>query len=137
MVLLAAPAWAARPATPEEQAAVAAVYETSPDCSQVTVSERDGRYARWDFAASESCEPTGNGFGIARRGDGTWADVYQASEDSDPCPTTPLPTEVGVELRACLKPSKDVYTSRTVSERALVKPRGLPHGAHSFLGPLR
>ncbi len=133
-----ASAWAARPATAEEQAAVLAVYGTSPDCSQVTVSERDGRYARWDFVASETCEPAGNGFGVARRGDdGKWVDVYQASEDSDACPTTPLPTEVGVELRACSRQSKDLYITHFLSERALVKPRKLPHGAHSFLGPLR
>ncbi len=138
--LLALPsaASAARPASPEERAAVAAVYGAGAECSQVVVSERDPRYARWDFAPSEACEPTSNGFGVALRGDdGTWRDVYQASDPGDACPTTPLPTEVGVELSACARPSRHVYITHFLTERALVEPRRLPHGAHSFLGPLR
>jgi hypothetical protein len=50
-VFLAAPAAAsaARPATADEKAAVSAVYATSPDGSDVIVSERTSRHARWDF----------------------------------------------------------------------------------------
>ena len=129
---------ASRPASNEEATAISALYETSAGCSKVIVSERDSRYARWDFVASEFCEPTSNGFGIARRDDGGgWSDVYQASEGSEACPTTPLPTEVGVELRACERPSRHVYIINLLSHRALVKPRRLPHGAHSFLGSLK
>ncbi len=135
---VASSASASRPATVEEQTAVSAVYEATPDCSKVIVSERNSRYARWDFLPGGACEPTSNGFGITRRDDGgKWRDVYQASEGSDACPTTPLPTEVGVELRACSRPSRHIYITNLLSQRALVKPRRLPHGAHSFLGPLR
>jgi hypothetical protein len=139
-ILLAVPwsASAARPATVEEKAAVSAIYAAPPDCSKVVVSERRSRYARWDFVPSDSCEPTGNGFGIARRDDsGQWRDFYQASDSSDACPTTPLPTTVGVELRACTRPSRHIYITNFLSQRALIEPRQLPHGAHSFLGPLR
>ena len=49
-----------------------------PECSKVVVSERNSRYARWDFVPSE-CEQSGDGFGIARRDNsGQWRDVYQA-----------------------------------------------------------
>jgi len=139
-ILVAVPsaANAARSATEAEKAAVSAVYETAPECSKVVVSERSDRYARWHFAISEGCEPTADGFGIARRDDaGRWRNVYQASEGSDACPTTPLPTEVGVELRACSRPSRHLYITNFATGRALFKPRRLPHGAHSFLGPLR
>src|SRR5215210_4693261 len=112
VILLAAPAAAsaARPATTEEKAAVSSIYTPYPECSEVVVSERDPRYARWDFVPGDTCEPTGNGFGIARRGaNGVWRDYYQASDNGDPCPLTPLPTEVGVELRACRRPSRHIY----------------------------
>ena len=139
-ILLAVPsvASAARPATGQETTAISTLYGATPDCSRVIVSERSSRYARWEFVASDTCEPTSNGFGIARRDDSsTWRDVYQASESSDACPTTPLPTEVGVELRACSRPSRHVYITNFLNQRALVKPGKLPHGAHSFLGSLR
>ena len=141
-ILVAVPstANAARLATEAEKAAVSAVYETAPECSTVFVSERSNRYARWQFAISEGCQPTADGFGIARRDDaGLWRNVYQASEGSDACPTAPLPTEVGVELQACSRPSRHLYISISnfLNERALFKPRRLPHGAHSFLGRLR
>jgi hypothetical protein len=81
-ILLGVPAAAsaARPATAEEKAAVSAVYTTSPDCSEVIVSERNPEYARWDFVPSDTCQALGNGFGIARRDtSGQWRDFYQAS----------------------------------------------------------
>jgi hypothetical protein len=132
------PASAARPATPAEKAVVSALYGTRVECSKVTVSTVDARFARWDFAPSETCEQTSNGFGIARQyTDGQWRDVYQASESSAACPTTPLPTKAGIELKACSKPSKHIYITNFASRRARVKPRTLPHGAHSFLGRLR
>jgi hypothetical protein len=69
---------------------------------------------------------------ILRLGDdGQWRDVYQASEGSDACPTTPLPTGVGVDLRACARPSKHTYLLSYFNGEALLKPRTLPHGAHS------
>jgi len=139
-IVLALPsvASAARPATAVERAAVSAVYGSVANCSAVIVSERSSRYARWEFVPSDTCEPQSNGFGIARRDDsGMWRDVYQASEASDACPTTPLPTEVGVELGACARPSTHIYITNFLSQRELFKPRRLPHGAHSFLGALR
>ncbi len=138
IVVLPSSASAARPATPEERAAVSAVYQAAAGCSQVAVSERDPRYARWDLAPSAVCEPIGNGFGIARRDEaGAWRDVYQASDRSEACPITPLPTAIGVELRACLRPSRRIYITNFLTERTHYKPRKLPHGAHSFLGTLR
>jgi hypothetical protein len=138
-ILLAvpSPASASRPATAEEKAAVSAEYLASPACSKVIVSERDPRYARWDFdPIDETCDFPGLDFGVARR-DGTgWRDVGLESEN-DVCPTVPLPTEAGVELRACRRPSRHTYITNYLNGRALFKPRKLPHGAHSFLGPLR
>ena len=111
--------------------------DSSPECSKVVVSERDPRYARWDFVPS-ACDPTADGFGIARRDEsGRWRDVYQASDWREACPTTPLPTKVGVELRACAKPSRHIYITNFSSRRARFKPRRLPHGAHSSLDRLR
>jgi len=138
LFVVPAAASAARPATPEEKTAVSALYDATADCSNVIVSERSSRYARWDFVPSTTCDPTSNGFGVARRDEsGSWRDVYQASDSTDACPTTPLPTEAGVELRACSRPSRHIYITNFLTQRPLFKPRQLPHGAHSFLGPLR
>lgn len=138
LLVMPATAGASRSATVEEAAAISAVYETDPECSEIVVSERDSRYARWRFTVSDECEPLGDGFGIARRDDnGAWHDVYQASDPSDPCPVTPVPTEPGVELGACAKPSKNAHIRNFATDRLVVKPRKLPHGAHSFLGRLR
>ncbi len=138
VLLLPSTAAASRPATADEEAAISAIYETSPECSEVVVSERDSRYARWRFTVSSDCEPLGDGFGIARRDDnGAWHDIYQASDPSDPCPVTPVPTAPGVELGACAKPSKNTHIRNFITDRLTVKPRKLPHGAHSFLGRLR
>jgi hypothetical protein len=131
-------ALAARPATTEELAAVSAVYGTAPECSRVVVSQRGAGYARWDFVYNDGCDPQGNGFGIAGQGDdGSWTDLYQASEPSDPCPLTGLPTEIGVELRACSRPSRNIFITNYASGRRTFKPRQLPNGAHSGVISMR
>ncbi len=127
---------AARPATPSEREMVSKLYDASPECSRVVISDVSPRYARWQLTPSLSCEQTIDGFAIARRDDtGRWRDVYQASEGSDACPLTPLPTAVGVELGACSKPSRHTYLS---TFRGLkIRPSRLDYGTRNQLLGLR
>jgi hypothetical protein len=131
------PAFPAHAPTPGDAAAIAAVFDADPACSTIAVSDRDSTYARWDFNA-QACEPTANGFGIVHRdGAGHWRSIWQASEDSTACPVTPVPTAVGVELRACRPGSRHIYLRNFLNEHAAYKPAKLPHGAHSFIRNLR
>src|SRR4051812_5369002 len=111
MALFISPAGAsaARPGTDEETAAISAVYGFGPACSQGLISDRDSSYARWDYVFNEGCEPFGDAFAIAHLGDdGQWRDIFQTSGPGDPCPLTPLPTDVGIELRGCSRPSRQI-----------------------------
>lgn len=126
----------ARPGTASETAAVAALYGFAPECTALVVSDRDPTYARLDFVPSVSCEQTSNGFGIARRNStGRYVDVYQASESSEACPAVDIPTNVGLELKACSRPSKHTYLStfRGLQDR----PARLDYGTRNQLLRLR
>jgi hypothetical protein len=111
---VAAEASAARPATGEENPVVSVVYATAPECSGVAASERNWRFGGWDFAVGADCQPTGDGFGKARRDNGgRWRGFYQARQ------------------------SRRIYLTNYLNRRPLVRPRRYPYGAHAELRSLR
>jgi hypothetical protein len=104
----------ARPVTGEEKAAGSAAYGASPVCSHLAVSGRHRRFTRSDPVVSANCQPTGDGFGTARRDNGgRWRGFYQARR------------------------SRRIYLTNYLSLRPLVRPRRYPYGAHAELRSLR
>lgn len=119
--LLAPSSLQARPADAAELAAISALYSAQPECSMVVVSDIDPTWARWDYAPGQTCEQTGNGFGVAFYSVvGRWSDIYQGSDPTNLCDDTEIPDVIGVELAVCAPTPKRTRSNT----RVLCLPRG-------------
>jgi hypothetical protein len=103
LAVLAPAALAARPATSEEQAAIAAALSLPPQCITARVSTVDETWSRADLTNTAGC-PMGDGLTVLRQQSGQWTSVHQGPADLEPCPVEPIPTRVAVDLRVCRRP---------------------------------
>lgn len=104
LLLSSAIAFAARPATPDELAAIAGGQGIEAACVTATVSTVDASWARIQNAPvpPASCM-LGDGFIVVHLRSGAWQNVTEGSEPF-PCPAADVPLAVGRDLGVCRAP---------------------------------
>jgi hypothetical protein len=132
--VLAPGAGAVRPATPGENAAIAAALQVPDGCIQSDISTVDATWAAAYVLADEDC-PAGDGAIILHLTD-AWRPVYEGPADETPCPLDPaVPDDVARDLELCFKPSTKVYLAY-YDGKLKYKPSKLIAGAHGEIQKL-
>jgi hypothetical protein len=98
------PGWAARPASPDELAQMAAAAEFEPGCiASASVSTVNGAWGRLDPQPNLPNCPQGNGFFVMQFTPGSGWDVIWQGSEVFPCPAADVPDDVGADLNVCRK----------------------------------